>query len=172
MQSIQWRLELSTWRGAERQSCNAGRHEQERLALNPTLTTYMRVCIKVGSITPRQRGPNSLFFVSLASALLKIICLPGIGSPGKATRTSTSSLLAYLPRRKDPNSVRACVVVGRPQYLQIPSGRVKGHVPLLTCGFISIFSFCFRCTRPCRFRSSLRANRLPHTSQENGFSPV
>ncbi|KFD55547.1 hypothetical protein M514_03599 [Trichuris suis] len=33
-------------------------------------------------------------------------------------------------------------------------------------------TFCFKCTFPCRFLSSLRANRLPQTSQTNGFSPV
>lgn len=81
-------------------------------------------------------------------------------------QTSTC-LLAYLPSRNDPNMcahTQTC--------LQIPSGRVNGHAPALTCGFISIFSFCFRCTRPCRFLSSLRANLFPQTSHEKGFSPV
>lgn len=89
---------------------------------------------------------------------------------------SACGQLASLPRRKGAKIVCVCVAFlgggggGTPP--QIPSGRVKGHAPVETCGFNSIFSFCFRCTRPCRFRSSLRANRLPQTSQENGFSPV
>lgn len=94
----------------------------------------------------------------------------------KPAQRSTGGHLACLPRRTDPErpiQVRVCVRARkwtpRPH---IPSGKVNGHAPALTCGLISIFSFCFRCTRPCRFRSSLRAKRLPHTSQENGFSPV
>lgn len=36
----------------------------------------------------------------------------------------------------------------------------------------SFFIFCFKCTLACLFFSSLRANFLPQTSHENGFSPV
>lgn len=46
---------------------------------------------------------------------------------------------SYSPRKNKKNKG---VCGGR--NFQIPSGRLNGHAPAVTCGFISIFSFCFR----------------------------